>query len=62
MPDNNLFRPKVYAARKPTETSKQHGAILNPPRMSEIGGLDKLHEKYGKKTNNLTIKKPGGTR
>lgn len=62
MPDNSLFRPRAYPARKPTETSKQHGAILNPPRMSEIGGMDKLHEKYGKKPNSLNLRKPGGTR
>ena len=61
MSDGNLFRPKAYPARKPTETSKQHGRILNPPRMSEIGGMDNIHEKYGKRSNNLTIKKPGGT-
>ena len=61
MADNNLFRPKAYPARKPTETSKEHGRILNPPRMSEIGGMDKLHEKYGKKINSMRLKKPGGT-
>ena len=61
MADNNLFRPKAYPARKPTETSKDHGRIMNPPRMSEIGGMDKLHEKYGKKINSMRLKKPGGT-
>lgn len=62
MSENQLFRPKAYPARKPTETSKQHGNILNPPRMSELGGLDKLHEKYSKKSNTLNLRKPGGTR
>jgi hypothetical protein len=61
MQENKLFRPAAYAIRKPTETSKEHGRVLNPPRMSEIGGMDKLHEKYGKKVNNLKLRKPGGT-
>jgi hypothetical protein len=61
MSDNQLFRPKAYPIRKPTEVSKEHGRILNPPRMSEIGGMDKLHEKYGKKPNSLKLRKPGGT-
>ena len=61
MSDNQLFRPKAYPIRKPTEVSKQHGRILNPSRMSELGGMDKLHEPYGKKVNNLKLRKPGGT-
>ena len=61
MSDNTLFKPKAFPARKPTDVKKQNGRILNPPRMSEIGGMDKLHEQYGKKSNNLTLRKPGGT-
>lgn len=62
MSEGSLFRPKAYPARKPTETSKVHGNIMNPPRMSEIGGMDKLHEKYGKTVNQLKLRKPGGTK
>ena len=62
MADNNLFKPKSFPIRKPTETSLQHGAVLNPPRMMQIGGMDKLHEHKGHFKNGLNIKKPGGTR
>jgi hypothetical protein len=55
-----LFKPKNYPARKPTDTRYANGAILNPPRMSEIGGMDSLHKGHSK--NNLTLRKPGGTK
>ena len=53
-----LFKPKAYPARKPTDTSLVNGRIHNPPRMSQIGGLNGLH-KVGK--NLFPLKKPGGT-
>jgi len=62
MSDNSLFRPKAYPARKITDTALQNGACLNPPRMSQIGGLSGLHKTGGVTRNNLTIKKPGGTK
>ena len=58
---NKLFRPAAYPIRKPTDVKKENGRILNPPRMSEIGGMDKLHERYGEKVNNMKLRKPGGT-
>lgn len=60
MSDNTLFRPKAYPARKPTDTRLQNGAVLNPPRMSEIGGMNSLHKGHYK--NDKTLRKPGGTR
>lgn len=55
-----LFKPKNYPARKPTDTKLANGAILNPPRMSEIGGMTSLHKGHHK--NGLTLRKPGGTK
>jgi len=57
---SELFKPKSYPARKPTDTRLQNGAIRNPPRMSEIGGLSSL--KSGQYKNSLTLRKPGGTK
>ena len=61
MAGDQLFKPKNYPARKPTDTRLANGAILNPPRMSEIGGLSSLH-KGGHTKNQMTLKKPGGTK
>jgi hypothetical protein len=59
---NTLFKPKAYPARHPTEIGKVHGAILNPPRMSEIGGMDKTHKGHkAEYHNNKILRKPGGT-
>lgn len=60
--DNTLFKPKAYPIRQPTETKQRHGSMVNPPRMNQIGGMDKLNEKYGVKKNSMTLRKPGGTK
>jgi hypothetical protein len=60
MSGDALFRPKHYPARKPTDTRLANGAILNPPRMSEIGGMSSLHKGHYK--NDKTLRKPGGTK
>ena len=60
--NNMLFRPKAYPIRNPTDTKKKHGAIVNPPRMNQLGGLDKLHEPHGHFRNEMTLRKPGGTK
>ena len=60
--DNTLFKPKAHPIRQPTETKLRHGSIMNPPRLNQIGGMDKLHETYGVKKNGMTLKKPGGTK
>lgn len=59
MSEGQLFRPKSYPARKPTDVRLNNGAIANPPRMSEIGGMDSLHK--GHRKNSMTLRKPGGT-
>ena len=57
---NQLFKPKNFPIRKVTDTGKVNGAILNPPRMSEIGGMSSLHKGHHK--NSMTLRKPGGTK
>jgi len=61
MSDNSLFRPKAFPIRNPTDTKKQHGRVINPPRLNQMGGLDKLHEPNGHFKNNMNLSKPGGT-
>ena len=46
--------------RKPTDAQKENGQMINPPRYSELGGLDKASRIEQK--NPLTISKPGGGR
>ena len=60
MSEGTLFRPKAYPARKPTDTRLANGAILNPPRMSEIGGMSSTGKAHYR--NDKTLRKPGGTR
>ena len=63
MTEMTLFKPKAYPARRPTDTKLANGAILNPPRMSEIGGLDALHKgKHGEYKSGKRLVKPGGTK
>ena len=60
MSDKELFKPKSYPARRPTDTRQVNGAIINPPRMMQIGGADKLSK--GFKKNSLNLVKPRGTK
>jgi len=62
MSDNTLFRPKAYPIRKPTDVKLVNGSCHNPPRLSQLGGADKLQETYGMYKNDKTLRKPGGTR
>lgn len=56
-----VFKPKSYAIRDPLSNKKMHGQVSNPPRMNQMGGLDKLKEPNGHFKNEMTLKKPGGT-
>jgi hypothetical protein len=56
---SDLFHPKSGSIRPPTANGQVNGQIVNPPRMNQFGGLDKLKEKYGPHKNDKTIKKPG---
>ena len=55
-----LFAPKSYAIRQPTDNARKHGAIINPPRFPEMGGMTKSNA--DSKEPDLRLKKPGGTR
>lgn len=61
MAENNLFHPKAFPIRDPLDKKRNHGRIVNPPRMAEIGGLDSLKEPHGSYHNEMKIVKPGGT-
>ena len=62
MAGDNLFKPKNYPARKPTDVRLHNGAVMNPPRMSEIGGLDALHKGGHVAKSHMNLRKPGGTK
>lgn len=53
-----FLEPSTAGLRKPNDTQKENGQIINPPRYAEFGGLDKASRVSQK--NNLTIKKANG--
>lgn len=55
-----FLEPSMAGLRKPTDAQKENGQMINPPRYSELGGLDKASRIEQK--NPLTISKPGGGR
>lgn len=59
---SEYLKPRVGGIRNPTDTSQNNGKIVNPPRMNQIGGLDRLKEKNGHFKNDKVIRKPGGSR
>jgi hypothetical protein len=60
MAEKQMFRPKQFGVRMPTDNARRHGATLNPPRLPEIGGM--TTKNADQREASLTIKKPGGTR
>jgi hypothetical protein len=60
MAAKEMFAPRSYAIRQPTDNNRRNGAILNPPRLPEIGGATKNN--MDKREDSLKLKKPGGTR
>ena len=56
---SKYLEPSSKGMRQPLDTSKQNGPVINPPRMNQFGGLDKIKEPYGLYKNNMTIVKPG---
>ena len=59
--DNTLFKPKSFAIRAPLDTKRKHGRIVNPPRLNQMGGLDKANEPHGHYRNDMNLSKPGNT-
>ena len=60
MSNIKTFAPKHYAIRQPTDNNRFLGAIVNPPRFPEIGGMTKGNA--DKRDPELTLRKPGGTK
>lgn len=54
------FAPRSYNIRHATDVERRNGAIINPPRLAEIGGMKKSNA--DKREAELSLKKPGGTR
>ena len=59
---SEYLKPRVGGIRNPTDTSQNNGKIVNPPRMSGLGGFDKSRERNGHFKNDKVIRKPGGSR
>ena len=53
--------PKEAGFRHPTNLAQMNGNIFNPPRMEQLGGMDKLKEPRGYYKNGLRLQKPGQT-
>lgn len=58
----DFMYPKAGSIRGPTDNAQNNGRIVNPPRLNQMGGFDKLKEKYGLFKNDKHIRKPGGTK
>jgi len=61
MPSKYL-EPSQKGMRGPLDLNKENGLIVNPPRMNQMGGLDKVKEAKGPFKNAFVIKKPSGSR
>ena len=59
MSSNTLFHPKAFPIRDPLDKKKNHGRVVNPPRMAEMGGLNSVREPRGPFKNDMTLRKPG---
>lgn len=55
-----FLEPSTTGLRKPTDSGKENGQVINPPRYAQMGGLDKPSRIAEK--NPLAIRKPGGGR
>lgn len=58
MSENSLFKPRAAPIRQPLSNRRHNGPMVNPPRMAEVGQM-----KLGSLSkNDMTLKKPGGTK
>lgn len=61
MEGNRLFRPdEGLDVRNPTSNEQENGAIVNPPRYAEFGGLASASAR-GIMKNDKGISMPGST-
>ncbi len=58
--DITKFAPRNYPVRHALDLGRRHGAIINPPRLAELGGMTTGNA--DKKESELKIRKPGGTK
>ena len=56
---SKYLEPSQKGMRQPLDTKKENGLVVNPPRMNQFGGMDKIKEPYGAFKNNMTIAKVG---
>jgi len=57
----DLFKPRGAShIRGPVDNKKDNGQIANPPRFSEMGGLNTPSDATAK--NKMTLSKPGDTK
>lgn len=53
------LEPSSKGFRQPLDNRQDNGPVVNPPRMNQFGGLDKIKEPYGAFKNKMSIVKPG---
>ena len=56
---SKYLEPSAKGVRQPLDNRQDNGPVVNPPRMNQFGGLDKVSEAYGPFKNKFAIKKPG---
>lgn len=55
------LEPSSRGFRNPMSTEKVNGNIVNPPRMSEMGGLSSPRKSGAAAKNSMTIRAPGSS-
>jgi len=53
------LEPSAKNMRNPLDNRQDNGPVVNPPRLNQFGGLDKIKEPYGAFKNKMSIVKPG---
>jgi len=53
------LEPSAKGMRNPLDNRQDNGPVVNPPRLNQFGGLDKIKEPYGAFKNKMSIVKPG---
>jgi hypothetical protein len=56
---SKYLEPSAKGMRNPLDNRQDNGPVVNPPRLNQFGGLDKLKEPYGAFKNKMSIVKPG---
>jgi hypothetical protein len=56
---SKYLEPSAKGMRNPLDNRQDNGPVVNPPRLNQFGGLDKIKEPYGAFKNKMSIVKPG---